>query len=274
VYPEYKQRTAPVTLRSTEKSNSLRMRVFAGPNGSGKSTVIKSVRNYNTESGKIDFGYYVNADELAKELTKGKFRFSKYKVRTNRSEFLKLAKSSGLLGKEFSQARFTSAFTLHNDRIRIRTVKHTERIAQILADFLRKKLLEAQQKFSFETVFSHHSKLDIMREAKQHGYKVYLYFVATNSPDINKDRVAIRVKQGGHDVPSNKIESRYYRSLEQLFDAAQICYQCFFFDNSGDRPVLFARFKQINGKKIWKKIKQKDVPDWFIRYYADKVKKR
>lgn len=250
------------------------MRVFAGPNGSGKSTVIKSVREYKTESGKIDFGYYINADELAKDLKKGKFRFSKFRVRTNRKDFLHAAKSSGLLDKEFSQAKFISAFKLHNDRLRIRTAKHTDRIAQILADFLRKKLLDGQQKFSFETVFSHPSKLDIMRDANHRGYKVYLYFVATNSPDINKDRVAIRVKQGGHDVPPDKIENRYYRSLEQLFDAAQICYQCFFFDNSGDRPVLFTHFKQINGVKTWKKIKQKDAPDWFIRYYADKVKKK
>jgi predicted ABC-type ATPase len=249
------------------------MRVFAGPNGSGKSTVIKSVREYRTESGKIDFGFYINADDLAKDLKNGRFRFSKFKINTNRKEFIDVATKSGLLGKGFSRGTFITAFTFHADRLVIRKVNHTERIAQILADFLRKKLLNAKQKFSFETVFSHSSKLDIMRYANECGYKVYLYFVATNSPDINKDRVAIRVKQNGHDVPADKIVSRYYRSLEQLFDAAQICYQCFFFDNSGDRPVLFTHFKQIDGRKTWKKVKTKDAPDWFIRYYANKVRK-
>lgn len=248
------------------------MRVFAGPNGSGKSTVIKAVREYKTESGKIDFGFYINADELTKELIAGTFRFSKFKVRTTFEEFCLAAKNSGLLDHDFSQSKFAASFTWKSGSISIRKTKYAERIAQILADFLRKKLLESGEKFSFETVFSHSSKLDIMRKAKQQGYKVYLYFVATNSADINIDRVAIRVKQGGHNVPKDKIVSRYSRSLEQLFEAAQICHQCFFFDNSGDRPLLFTYFKQINGKKNWKKIKQKDVPDWFIRYYADKVK--
>ena len=47
----------------TKTPKQLRLRVFAGPNGSGKSTVIQYVRDYDTGTGPIDFGYYINADE-------------------------------------------------------------------------------------------------------------------------------------------------------------------------------------------------------------------
>ena len=131
-----------------------------------------------------------------------------------------------------------------------------------------------KKKFSFETVFSHPSKLQIMRDAVENGYKVYLYFVSTKSPDINKYRVLGRAAKGGHDVPPDKIESRYYRSLDLLFEASQIAYQAFFFDNSVDdsESKMFAHFKIVDGKKKWDKINKKDVPNWFKKYYSSKVK--
>lgn len=96
-----------------------------------------------------------------------------------------------------------------------------------------------------------------MREAVNMGYKVYLYFVSTESPEINKFRVEARKMKGGHDVPHDKIESRYFRSLDLLYDAAQICYQAFFFDNSvdGADSKMFAHFKKVKGKKYWDKVK-------------------
>ena len=124
-------------------------------------------------------------------------------------------------------------------------------MAQIIADYLRKKLLSGREKFSFETVFSHPSKLDIMRQAAEAGYKVYLYFVSTESPTINIFRVAARAEQGGHDVPPDKIKSRYYRSLDLLYEASQLVYQAYFFDNSkeGADFSMFAHFKKRKKQK-------------------------
>ncbi len=135
--------------------------------------------------------------------------------------------------------------------------------------------MKEKRKFSFETVFSHPSKLDIMREAANNGYKVYLYFVSTESADINKYRVALRTQRGGHNVPNDKIESRYYRSLDLLYDAAQIAYQAFLWDNSidGEDAKLFAHFKKNGDKKKWDKKSKKDIPNWFKKYYSAKVKK-
>jgi len=246
------------------------MRVFAGPNGSGKSTIIYSVRGYKTEGRFIDFGIYINADDIVNELKNEKFSFSKYKIHTSLQELNKIVSASGLINKQFTLKTFNASFKFQGNKILLLKEKYVEQIAQIVADFLRKKLLASKKKFSFETVFSHRSKLNIMKQASEQGYKVYLYFVSTNSPDINVERVALRVKGGGHNVPENKIRERYIRSLSLLYDAAQISYQTYFWDNSGNEPVLFASFKQLNSKKTWK-IDAKKIPEWFIKFYSDNV---
>ena len=86
------------------------MRVFAGPNGSGKSTIIKSVREYKTEQGKIDFGIYINADDIVNELKSENFSFTKYKIKTNLQEFTTIALASGLIQKPLSLSVFSKAF--------------------------------------------------------------------------------------------------------------------------------------------------------------------
>ncbi len=102
---------------------------------------------------------------------------------------------------------------------------------------------------------------------------MYLYFVSTESPEINKFRVKLRTDKGGHNVPEETIERRYYKSLNLLYKAAQLSYQAYFFDNSDDGSdfTLFAHFKVTKNKKAWDKINTKKVPEWFIRYYSQKV---
>lgn len=257
---------------SSTKSN-LRLRVFAGPNGSGKSTIINSVQDHKVREIPVDFGTYINADDLANELSKDTVSFDRYQIKTSLEEFLEFTLSSGLINKTFTREDFLETFSLENNQITLLIPELNERLAQIIADFLRRKLLSDRKKFSFETVFSHPSKIDIMKEAKAAGYKVYLYFVSTESPEINKYRVKVRTQKGGHNVPEDKIERRYYRSLDLMFDAAQIAYQAYFFDNSkdGEDFKLFAHFKNPKGEKIWDPIDEKTVPNWFIEHYSKKV---
>ena len=256
------------------KQSQLRLRVFAGPNGSGKSTVIEYVQHVKANGRRIDFGHYINADDIARQLRNGGFRFSQYDLTINPKEFIAVALTSGLINNEFTGEEFTGSFSLRSNIVRLKNKPADERIAQVIADFLRKKLLELKKKFSFETVFSHSSKLEIMQQAVEVGYKVYLYFVSTESPEINKFRVRARKAKKGHDVPEDKIVSRYYRSLDLLYDACQLAYQAFFFDNSveGRNSVMFAHFKLQKGKKNWDKINKKQVPAWFRKYYSKKVK--
>ena len=261
-------------MPSIKKQTQLRLRVFAGPNGSGKSTVIHYVQAIKVHKKAIDFGYYINADDIAVQLQNNGFAFTPYDLIIKPKEFIAVALASGLINNQFSEAEFKKSFSLRKNIVRTKSISYNERLAQIIADFLRKKLLEVECKFSFETVFSHRSKLEIMQNAVAAGYKVYLYFVSTESPEINKFRVKARKAKNGHDVPEDKIVSRYYRSLDLLFDACQLAYQVFFFDNSveGGSSIMFAHFKVQNGKKKWDKIIKKQVPVWFRKYYSDKVR--
>lgn len=256
------------------------MRVFAGPNGSGKSTIINAVKKTKVQGRYVDFGIYINADDIADDLRKGRFTFDKFKINVTPREFKAIALSSGLINDRFTASQFATSYSIRNNKVKLEQRDADERLAQILADFLRKRLLQEKKKFSFETVFSHNSKLDIMREAKQKGYKVYLYFVSTESPEINKYRVDVRTKSGGHFVDPEKITQRYFRSLNFLFDAAQLAYQAYFIDNSkeskeGEKSAKwFAHFKIVKGKKQWDKIIRKEVPEWFKKYYSARVPSR
>ena len=62
------------------------------------------------------------------------------------------------------------------------------------------KLLKVRQTFTFETVMSHPGKVALLQQAQQAGYRTYLYYVATDDPEINVSRVANRVALKGHDV--------------------------------------------------------------------------
>lgn len=251
-----------------------KLRVFAGPNGSGKSTVINFIREYKVNDKNVEFGYYINADDIAKILkTKGKYGFKQYGLVATTDDFNQIISESGLLNEGFGIDQLNQISKITNNTLNCLAPAHTERLAQMIADYLRKKLLIEKKRFSFETVFSHRSKLDTLKHAVKAGYKVYLYFVCTESPQINKFRVEARTKKGGHSVPADRIESRYYRALDLLHDASQLAYQAFFFDNSedGGNFKMFAHFKIVAGKKVWDDIIEDDIPKWFKVYYSDKV---
>ena len=222
----------------------------------------------------MDFGIYVNADDIAKAVLTSDLDFAEYELVTDRDEFFGLALGSGLVGGLFSEKEFASSFQIEGNRLKLLVPGHAERLAQIIADFLRKKLLSEKRRFSFETVFSHPSKVDFLRQATNEGYKVYLYFVSTQDPELNVYRVKkVRVPANGHDVPEDKIRSRYQRSMDLMFDASQFAYQAFFFDNSNEHQdsQMFAHFKVSGGKKVWDLMSPEVVPRWFVSYYSNKA---
>ncbi|MGC4038667.1 MAG: hypothetical protein QM764_22075 [Chitinophagaceae bacterium] len=258
----------------TNQNLQLRLRVFAGPNGSGKSTVIEAVRATKVGKAAIDFGYYINADDITQQLIlKRKFDFSAFEIVIDRNRFKDIVLQSGLINQNFDKKTFLNSFSLISNVLTLKRKKDADRLAQIIADVLRKELLELRKRFSFETVFSHSSKIDIMRQAVEAGYKVYLYFVATESPDINVFRVEARARKGGHYVPPAKVISRYYRSLDLLYEAAQLGYQVYFFDNSvdGENFRMVAHFKKGKEKKEWDSINGNPLPQWFLKYYSAKI---
>lgn len=105
--------------------------------------------------------------------------------------------------------------------------------AQRIADFRRERCLQSGSSFSFETVMSHPSKLEVMARAAEAGYDVTLFFICTSDPEINLRRVENRVSLGGHDVPHDRLVARYRRSLGLLANAALVARRTVVFDNSG-----------------------------------------
>lgn len=106
------------------------------------------------------------------------------------------------------------------------------RLSQAKADEEREACLAARTSFSFETVMSHPSKVDVTRRAKSLGFRVKLFFVGVEEPTINIARVAQRVAQGGHDVPRDRIVARYHRTMALLPDAVVAADHSIIFDNT------------------------------------------
>lgn len=96
----------------------------------------------------------------------------------------------------------------------------------------RRKCLEGGRDFAFETVFSSQEKLDFLKEAKDRGYFIRFFFVGTDSPMINVQRIASRYSKGGHEVPISKIFTRYEKSMVNATEAATIVDRAYFYDNS------------------------------------------
>lgn len=103
-----------------------------------------------------------------------------------------------------------------------------------LADALRQTLVRRGESFIFETVFSDPvgEKIALLEETARRGYTVVLCYIGLSSPDQSAERVAIRVSQGGHDVPDEKLRSRFPRSLANLRAAIRRLPRVLIYDNS------------------------------------------
>jgi predicted ABC-type ATPase len=108
------------------------------------------------------------------------------------------------------------------------------------ADALRRALLKRSESFIFETVFSDRvgDKLAFLQEAVESGYAVVVCFIGIDSPEISEERVAMRVTQGGHDVPAEKLHARFPRTIANLSAAIRKLPHILLFDNSDlSRPL-------------------------------------
>jgi len=241
-----------------------RMRMFAGPNGSGKS-VLKSYLPPAL------LGVYLNADEIEAVVRhQGGINLQSLGVETVAEEVLPFLTKSRLL-LEHGATESAQRLRFADGRLDFCDVPVDSYFAAAIADFLRTKLLERQDTFTFETVMSHPSKVELLAKAQQAGYRTYLYYVATEDPAINISRVQNRVKLNGHDVPSELVEKRYHRSLELLMEAIRHTDRAYIFDNSSDnadrRHTWLAEI--TDGRTL--ELKADLIPAWFKRAVLDKI---
>jgi predicted ABC-type ATPase len=115
---------------------------------------------------------------------------------------------------------------------------------------IREKCLSNLTSMAFETVFSTQEKVEFVQRAQVSGFFVRLFFVCTNDPSINAQRVALRVMEGGHDVPIPKIISRYYRSIANCVEILPGIDRAYFYDNSETDVDPSLVFRVADGKIV------------------------
>ena len=126
---------------------------------------------------------------------------------------------------------------------------------------LRQELVSQGESFIFETVFSDPvgDKLAFLKDAARQGYSVGLCFIGIASVDRSEERVAMRVSQGGHDVPTDKLVTRFPRTLANLKQAIQELPGVYIFDNDDmEVPFRLAAVFQ-NGRPIFAATR---MPHW------------
>jgi predicted ABC-type ATPase len=103
-----------------------------------------------------------------------------------------------------------------------------------LANRLRQALVARRESFIFETVLSDPvgDKVRFLCDAAGSGYTIVLCFIGLDSARTSQARVAMRVLQGGHDVPSGKLVARYARTLKNLDRAIRALPFVHVYDNS------------------------------------------
>jgi predicted ABC-type ATPase len=118
---------------------------------------------------------------------------------------------------------------------------HAYEAAQVAAE-TRARLIAGGRSFIAETVFSHPSKLDLIRSAQEAGYRVVLHVMLVPE-ELAVRRVAYRVQAGGHDVPEHKIRERYQRLWRLVAQAISLADRAVVYDNSQPAgPAKIAEF--------------------------------
>jgi len=117
---------------------------------------------------------------------------------------------------------------------------------------LRRELVKQGESFVFETVFSDPvgDKVSFLKDAVNRGYTVVLCFIGISGPEVSEERVAMRVSQGGHDVPTEKLISRYPRTLVNLRIAIRELPQVMVFDNDDLRNPFRKVAVYENGQPV------------------------
>jgi len=119
------------------------------------------------------------------------------------------------------------------------------------------ELLEKRESFLVETTLSGQTYLRMMRRAGGLGYTVRLIYVATESVEINIQRIRDRVLKGGHDVPEEDQRRRFPRSFANLRLALELASEVALFDNSGPEGNRLVAIRDGRGTNFFP-----PVPEW------------
>lgn len=156
----------------------------------------------------------------------------------------------------------TASFTILPEIIECKEFVNADEIAKGVSPFQPEKvafeagrimlnrindLLAGDQCFAFETTLATRSYKAKIEEAKLKGYRATMIFFWLDNVELAKDRVAIRVSEGGHNIEPDVIERRYLKGIKNLFDIyLPIIDVALIFDNSSGNHQLMAQ-KMLDG---------------------------
>ena len=123
-----------------------------------------------------------------------------------------------------------------------------------------KNFFENKTTFNQETTLCGNSILRTIKKAKELGYNIDLHFVSVNSSEIAKERVKQRVLKGGHGIPVEAIERRFFESRENLIKISTYCDKITIYDNS---KVLTTKVYIKNNNILYKGT---DLPTWLNEF--------
>lgn len=143
---------------------------------------------------------------------------------------------------------------------------HPESMALTASKLLLKRLkelLEAKKNFAFETTGAGTNYIRHLKQAQEIGYEIYLLFLWLPSPDLAIERVATRVKQGGHNIPEDMIRRRYFAGIKNLVKHyLPLANRALILDNSiaGSNKIIVRKYLdhdfKIEEPNIWKEIQE------------------
>lgn len=126
------------------------------------------------------------------------------------------------------------------------------------------QFFEEEVTFNQETTLCGKTILKSIRTAGEKGYRIEMHYVGLETAELAKERVAIRVKEGGHGIPDADVERRYVESMKNLEIVLPQCDLAAFYDNT----EAFRRFAIYRRGKLMK-LSHK-VPTWFAENVLDK----
>jgi predicted ABC-type ATPase len=169
----------------------------------------------------------------------------------------------------------TASFTILPEMLNCREFVNADEIAKGLSPFQPEKvafasgrlmlarikeLILLNQDFAFETTLSTKSYHSLIGYARNRGYTIILIFIWLKYPELAIERVASRVKNGGHFIPDEIVKRRYKRGLKNLFEIyLHDADHAIVIDNSINDPLIIARGKwdfdwEILNSDIWNSI--------------------
>ena len=114
------------------------------------------------------------------------------------------------------------------------------------------ELLKNKVDFAFETTLSSKTYKEKVIFAQTNNYKVTLLFLWLRNVELAIERVKLRVKKGGHNIPVNVIERRYKNGIKNLFEIyIPLCDEVIVVDNSDTKYDLIAEGNKGEGIRIY-----------------------